>query len=105
MNVRPLAAAVEDAATISANLERFRAGWSDAFETAMRQAVAAIGANPQMYPRTEDGPDEPETREFFIARFEHRVVYAIWKGEAVIVAVIHARTRPRSWHGRLTDLD
>ncbi|MCE9562438.1 MAG: type II toxin-antitoxin system RelE/ParE family toxin [Planctomycetes bacterium] len=62
------------------------------------------GSTPQMYPRTEDGPEEPENREYFIARFEYRVIYAIWRDEAVIVAVIHARHRPNSWQGRLTEL-
>jgi hypothetical protein len=33
------------------------------------------------------------------------VVYAIWKGEAVIVAVAHARRRSGNWHTRLTELD
>lgn len=71
----------------------------------MRQAVTAIEANPRMYAHTEVGPDEPENREYFIARFEYRVIYAIWKDEAVIVAVIHARRRAGSWRGRLTELE
>jgi plasmid stabilization system protein ParE len=105
MNVRLLPAASEDAADAAAGLELLRAGWGDDFETLMRQAVAAITANPQLYPRTGDGPDEPENREYFIARFEFRVIYVIWKGEAVIVAVIHARQRPNRWQHRLTELD
>lgn len=104
MNVRILPAASDDVVGAVAWIER-HTGQGDEFDAAFGRSVAAIGANPHMYPRPEDGPDEPETREFFIARFEHRVVYALWKGEAVIVAVIHARARPRSWHGRLTDLD
>jgi plasmid stabilization system protein ParE len=105
MNVRQLPAATADAADAAADLELRRTGWGDDFETLMRQAVSAIGATPQLYPRTEDGPDEPENREYFIARFEYRVIYAIWKGEAVLVAVIHARRQPSRWQHRLTELD
>ena len=105
MNVRPLHAASEDAADAAAQLELFRAGWGDDFESEMRRAVASISANPRMYPRTEDGPDEPENREYYIVRFQYRVIYAIWKDEAVIVAVIHARRTPSIWINRLTDID
>lgn len=105
MNVRFLPAALSDAADSAAYLERRRAGMGDDFEAEVRRAVAAIGANPRLYARTEDGPDEPENREFFIARFNYRVIFAPWKGEAVIVAVIDARRRPHAWVGRFTELD
>jgi plasmid stabilization system protein ParE len=105
VNVRMLPAAEADAQEAGDRLDGFRAGWGAAFAAEVGQAVAAIGANPQLYPRTEDGPDFPENREYFIARFEYRVIYAIWKGEAVIVAVIHARRRVGAWRDRLTELD
>lgn len=104
MNVRLLLAAQEDARRARDRLDSERDGLGERFAADMRRALAAIGATPQLYPRTEDGPDEPENREYFIARFEYRVVYAIWKDEAVIVAVIHARRRPGYWQGRLTEL-
>ncbi len=105
MNVRTLPAAEDDATSAGDQLDEMRVGWGAAFAVEVEHAVAAIGANPRMYARTEDGPDEPENREYFIARFEYRVIYAIWKDEAVIVAVIHARRRAGSWRGRLTELD
>ena len=66
--------------------------------------MESIGANPRTYPRTEDGPDEPENREYYIARFKYRVIYAIWMDEAVIVAVLDARRQPGSWRDRLTNI-
>jgi len=105
MKVRFIPAARQDASDAAAALDSFRSGWGDAIEAELRRSVTAIGTNPRMYARTEDGPDEPENREYFIARFEYRVIYAIWRDEAVIVAVIHARHRPSSWQGRLTELD
>jgi plasmid stabilization system protein ParE len=68
------------------------------------RAAARIGEFPRGQPRTEDGPEEPETREFFIARFEIRVIYAIWKDEAVILALVHARMKPSRWLHRLAEL-
>lgn len=105
MNVRLIEAAQDDARAIRDRLDTQPYQPGARFAADMRQALAAIGANPHMYPRPEDGPDQPETREFYIARFEYRVVYAIWKDEAVIVAVLHARARNRAWHGRLSELD
>ena len=104
MNVRLSRAAGEDVVEIVARLERRRAGWGDDFEALMRQAVLAIGTNPRLYGRTTDGPDEPENRDYFIARFEYRVLYVIWNEEAVIVAVRHARQRPGSWVTRIPDV-
>ena len=104
MNVRFLSAAQADAADAAVYFERQRVFLGDAFEAEVRRAVTSIGANPRIYPRTEDGPDEPENREFFIARFKHRVIYAILKDEAVIVAVLDGRRQPGSWRDRLTDI-
>ena len=105
MKVRLLPTAGADATDAAEDVERLRAGWGDEFDAEFRRAVAAIGSQPRLYSRTEDGPEEPETREFFITRFEYRVIYAIWKDEAVIVTVRHARKRPTPWHTRLSDLD
>jgi hypothetical protein len=105
MNVRTILAANKDAAETAVKLELLRSGWGDDFEVEMRRAIKAISANPRMYARTEDGPTEPENREYYIGRFEYRVIYPIWRDEAVVVAVIHARHRPGSWVERLTDLE
>ena len=105
MKTRFLRTAMEDAAVTATNLESFREGWGTAFDQLLAEAVAAIGQFPRARPRTEDGPVEPENREYFIDRFEIRVIYAIWKGDAVIVALIHAKQRPGRWRHRLTELD
>lgn len=104
MNVRSLTAADRDVVEATVSFEVRRAGLGDDFYAEFRRAVASIGATPRSFPRTEDGPDEPENREFYIARFKHRVVYAIWHEEAVIVAVLDARRRPGVWQPRLTDI-
>ena len=96
---------MEDAARTAFDLESFREGWGTAFDLLLEEAVSSIGEFPRARPRTEDGPDEPENREYFISRFEIRVIYAIWKGDAVIVALVHARQKPGRWRHRLTELN
>ncbi|MBA4062943.1 MAG: hypothetical protein C0501_04400 [Isosphaera sp.] len=105
MNVRTLPVADDDATAAGDRLEARQAGLGARFALEFGRAVAAIEADPRLHPRTEDGPDEPETREFYIARFQYRVIYAIWKDEAVVVAVTHARRRSGSWQSRLAELD
>jgi len=100
-----LPAAREDAHRAGDKLEDARVGYGDRFADEVGRAVSLIGANPRMFARTEDGPEEPENREYFINRFEYRVIYAIWKDEAVIVAVRHASRRPGVWISRLADID
>ena len=104
MNVRSLPAANDDVVEATAYYELRCSGLGDDLYGDFRRAVRLIGESPRLYPRTEDGPDEPENREFTIARFHYRVIYAVWKGEAVIVAVLHARRRPGTWRDRLTNL-
>ena len=56
-------------------------------------------------PKTEDGPEEPETREYFLRLFNYRVSFALWDNEAVIVAVIHTARPPSMWVSRLDQLE
>ena len=105
MRTRFLIAAKEDVAATAFKLEHMRSGWGDAFDLEIVRAVATIESNPRLQPQTEDGPDEPENREYYISRFEIRVIYAIWKDEAVILAVAHAKQKPGRWLGRLTELE
>ena len=104
MNLRHLEAAADDVVAGTERAET-RFGKGDVFNGDYRKVVAAIAANPRMYPRTEDGPDEPENREFFLERFEYRVIYVVRDEEVVVVAVIHARRRTGFWLHRLDELD
>ena len=104
MKVRTLPPAQDDIRRSAARLESEQRGFGAAFTREFKKAAASIRANPRMHGRTEDGPDHPENREYFIERFEYRVVYAIVDEEAVIVAVTHARKPPGRWLNRLTDI-
>jgi hypothetical protein len=104
MKVRSLPAAGADPRSASDYVDQQR-GLGGQFAAEFRLAVAKIRASPPMYLRTEDGPDEPENREYCMSRFKYRVIYALWKDEAVIVAVIHARRRRGALLSRLIELD
>ena len=104
MNVRILDAARADLRRAARRLDDARRGVGGRFVTTFDRALGRIGAMPQGYPRTEDGPLEPENREVYLARYRYRVVYAIWQDEAVIVAVVHASQEPAAWVDRLDEL-
>ncbi|MDB5307897.1 MAG: type toxin-antitoxin system RelE/ParE family toxin [Gemmataceae bacterium] len=96
------AGAREDVAT-AARFYNSRPGrYGAAFKREFAGAGRAIAANPRMYPPVEDGLPEREIREFYIDRFEQRVIYAIREGNVIVFAVVHASARPESWHDRLT---
>jgi len=105
MIVRVIPLADGDINTLADELEENRRGQGAKFLTAYRAAAESIEQFPQMYPEVEDGVPGLEIRNAILVKFELRVIYAIWKGEAVIVAVIHARRRSDSWQSRLTELD
>lgn len=101
MRVRSLQGARGDAQAAGRRLEP---GFGRRLAGEFRRATAAIRANPRLHPPTEDGPEGLETREFFIALFNYRVVYAIHGGEATILAVVHAARTPGAWTDRVDEL-
>ena len=105
MKVRRLREADSDAYRAGDRLNREQCGFGTRFAAEMRKAVATIRAIPRICPLTEDGPAEPENREYFIRLFNYRVIFAIWNNEAVIVAVIHAARPPGIWVPRLDEIN
>lgn len=104
MRYRVLPSARRDVIRAETRLEGEHPGYGDAFDDEVIAAVRAVIAQPRMYPTTADGPRGLETREYFIRRFNYRVIYAFDGEEVVFVAVHHAHRRPGSWRRRLSDL-
>jgi len=98
---RILYEARQDVLEAEARLEGEHPGYGVAFTDEFIVAVRSVLDQPRMYSRTEDGPRSVETREYFIQRFEYRVIYAIDTEEIVFFAVYHARSRPGGWRRRL----
>jgi plasmid stabilization system protein ParE len=98
--------ALEDVDAAAVRLNRERAGHGDALNDLFAEAVREIGRMPRRFPRAEDSPPGVECREAFIERFEYRVIFSFASAEMVeVLAVVHARRKPASWHRRLSELN
>ena len=95
----------QDALRAEQRLEREHPGYGPAFADEFRTGVLAVLAQPRLYSPAADGPARLETREYFIRRFNYRLVYALDGETVVFVAVVHAKRRPRSWWRRLAGLN
>ena len=98
------AGARRDALHTERRLEREQSGFGTAFSDLFETAVSAIRNAPRQHSPTDDGPDGTETREVFLARFNQRVIYAVTDAEVVILAVVHAHSRPGAWAGRVDEI-
>lgn len=95
----------QDALDAEDRLESEHAGYGPAFADEFRRGVLAAASQPLNYPKTFDGPRRIETREYFIRRFNYRLIYAFDGAEVVFLAVQHAARRPGTWRHRLRDLN
>lgn len=94
----------QEALAAERRLDSEQPGYGAQFIDLFEVAVRAIGNRPRFYPRTEDGPAGVETREYYIDRFEYRVIFVFRRDDVVeVIALVHARRRPSSWVGRLND--
>lgn len=103
MNVIVSPRAREDAIFTQIRLEREQSGYGLAFADEFRRAIEQIGTTPRLFSPTEDGPDDLETREYYIARFLQRVIFVVEGNTVEVLAIVHARKRPGSWIGRLSE--
>lgn len=101
MKLRVLPAARLDIFDIESRLESEHVGFGIDFVRLVDIAIESLWNQPRFYPRTEDGPKRLQTREYYIARFEYRVIYALGRNEIVVLGLVHARRKPGSWTGRL----
>ena len=104
MTLRTLPSADADAYEIESRLEDEHPGFGTAFTDLLNSGFERIAATPRFFPRTEDGPRQIETREYYIKRFEYRLIYALQTDELIVLALVHARRRPGSWTIRLKEL-
>ena len=102
MSLRVGPGAREDVAEIAEYMDLQTPGRGEEFITAVEQAYATIGATPQLYPPTDDGPPGVETRYYLVSGFKYRIVFAVVGEDAFILAVADVHQRPGHWHHRLT---
>jgi plasmid stabilization system protein ParE len=76
-------------------------GLGDDFLEEVGRATGAIAEAPDAWPALT-GARRP-VRRFLLSRFPFSVVYAIRDEQVLVVAVAHAKRRPRYWSRRLAD--
>ena len=67
----------------------------------VEEAFVRIAATPRQFSPAEDGVPGREYREFFIERFQQRVIYLVTGEDVLVVAVVHATRREGAWHRNL----
>lgn len=72
------------------------AGAAIGFAAAVDEAIEKIEANPARFPPTRSG-----CRYCPLARYPFRVVFLDQVHRLVVVAIAHAKRRPRYWRGRV----
>ena len=72
-----------------------------AFEDEVDAAFARIAESPRLHSPVEDGVPGREIREYFIKRFQQRVIYLMTGDDVLVVAVVHASRREGAWHRNL----
>jgi plasmid stabilization system protein ParE len=72
-----------------------------AFENEVEAAFARIAAAPRRYSPVEDGVPGREIREYFIERFQQRVIYLMNGDDVLVIAVVRATRREGAWHRNL----
>ncbi len=68
---------------------------ADEFVEEIERALSFIAEAPESWPSFEAG-----TRKFLLRRFPYSLVYRASGDEILVVAVAHAKRRPRYWRGR-----
>ncbi len=78
-------------------------GYGPVFKDEFAIAVRAIAANPRQYSPCEDGIAGYEFREYFIERFDQRVIYLVRGNDVLVVAVVHASRQEGAWQRNLPE--
>lgn len=78
-----------------------RDGLGDEFLDAFERALETIEAHPHRFTRipTQDG--QREVRRCVLKRFPFLIVYEVLPDEILVVAIAHAKRKPRYWEDRL----
>jgi plasmid stabilization system protein ParE len=91
-------AAQEDVARAIRNYNTKPDRYGEAFRAEFDHALVAITESPGLYALAEDGVEGREIREYYIPRFQQRVIYEVRGEDVLVLAVVHASRRPGAWH-------
>lgn len=68
---------------------------ADDFFVELERALSLVAESPESWP-----PYEAGARRFMMRRFPYFLVYRLMPGELQVIAIAHARRRPRYWLDR-----
>ena len=68
---------------------------AERFDAEFDKALEMIGADPRRFPLCDD-----RHRFYLLDRYPYQVIYREEADETVVIAVAHAKRRPRYWAGR-----
>jgi len=80
--------------------EAQRAGLGGVFLREVSRAFEVIADNPRMWPVWEGWRSRTRVRRFVLQRFPFSIAYIGQRQRVLILAVAHARRRPRYWRPR-----
>jgi toxin ParE1/3/4 len=75
--------------------EARRVGRGAAFTAAVRQALSAIAAQPEMYPEVH-----ADVREAPVSGYPYAIYYRVETGQITVLAVFHTSRDPTEWQRR-----
>ncbi|MCI0331905.1 MAG: type II toxin-antitoxin system RelE/ParE family toxin [Planctomycetes bacterium] len=68
---------------------------AEGFDAEFDNALAAISSDPLRFPLIDE-----RHRFYLMDRYPYQVIYRMEAGELTVIAVAHAKRRPRYWAGR-----
>jgi plasmid stabilization system protein ParE len=78
-----------------------RDGLGDEFLEAIEKALETIESHPHRFMRITTKDPEREVRRFVLKRFPFLMVYEVRADEVLVVAIAHAKRKPKYWENRL----
>lgn len=102
MNLRLLDEAKQEMRESALWYEDKRAGLGDQFLDTIQHGFELIEEHPHRYMRIETTDENREVRRYVVKRFPFLIIYEVLSTEVLVVAVAHAKRKPRYWESRLT---
>jgi plasmid stabilization system protein ParE len=104
VNFRYLEAALLEVEEAAERYEQDRPGYGVVFKAEIDRSLALCLAHPASAPLSKGEPAKVGIRYRVLKRFPHTIIYAVWRGEILVIAVPHQRQQPGYWMDRVAPL-
>ena len=96
--------AEQDTRAIYLQLEGSRAMQGDDFLVEIDRGFELISLQPHLFSPAPDAPSRYDLREYYIERFQYRLIYQVKDDHTLVLTIVHAARKPGSWRRRLADV-